>query len=247
VPLERDQRILDPSNHNLALSTGALDVWGYDPGVSRRHAEFMTATQGGEPDQASQYVTFVTAPRIYQLLRLRHALLKRPEGWQLGELPDPLPRLLLLHEAAVLSGRDAIFDALTSAQFDPRRTAILEQPPRPAPEPASGPESVALLDESTDHLTIEAQLSAPGLLLVTDGWAEGWVARALEGSVQQEYEVLPADSIVRAVPLAAGSHRLRLEYQAPGFRAGTWISIVALAVTLAGAAALRRRRGAPAG
>ena len=70
------------------------------------------------------------------------------------------------------------------------------------------------------------------LRLVTDGWADGWVARAREGSVQPEYEVLPADYVVRAVPLAAGSHRLRLEYRAPGWRAGAWISMVALLVGL---------------
>src|SRR6185436_5609724 len=57
LPNAGDQRILDPLNCNRALSTGALDIWGYDPGVSRRYAEFITATQGGDPDRASQYVT----------------------------------------------------------------------------------------------------------------------------------------------------------------------------------------------
>ncbi|HZM00234.1 MAG TPA: hypothetical protein VFD43_08285, partial [Planctomycetota bacterium] len=242
LPNDGDQRILDPLTGNRALSTGALDVWGYDPGVSRRYAEFMTATQGGDPGEASQYVSFRTFPSAYRMLRLRHALLERPQGWLLVELGDPLPRLLLLHEQRVETGRDAIFAALAEVGFDPARTVILEREPRPAPEPARGPERVELLDSSTDHLTIEADLSAPGLLLVTDGYSQGWVARALPGSAQSEYAVLPADYVLRGVPLEAGRHRLRLEYAPDGFRRGCWISIGALlGCTLAGAATLRRQ------
>jgi len=245
LPHEADQRILDPLDPDRALATGALDVWGADPGVSRRYAEFMTATQGGDPDQASQYLTFRDCPPIYRMLRLRHALLRQPQGWQLVELADPLPRLLLLHECRVEPGRDAIFAALAAPGFDPASTAILEREPRPAPEPVRGPERVELVDESTDQLTIEAQLSAPGLLLVTDGYSEGWVARALPGSAQADYQVLPADYVLRAVPLQAGRHRLRLEYAPAGFRRGAWISSVALLVgALAGAETLRRRSGA---
>src|SRR6185436_19489062 len=120
----------------------------------------------------------------YRLLRLRHALLRGPGGWQLRELPDPLPRLLLLHDCPRAAGRDAVLAALAADGFDPGTTAIVETEPQPAPEPARGEEHVELVDESTDQLTIEAQLSAPGLLLVTDGYSDGWVARGLPGSVQ---------------------------------------------------------------
>ena len=65
------------------MLTGRYDVWGYDPGVLRRYAEFMTFTQGGDPDHAGEYLRFLLpapgggAPklrlhRLYAMLRLRY-------------------------------------------------------------------------------------------------------------------------------------------------------------------------------
>jgi hypothetical protein len=202
----------------------------------------MTATQGGDADGASQYVTFRHYPGVYRMLRLRYALLERDQGFQQYEGTDLLPRLLLVHESRVLAGRDAILQAMSAESFDPRRTVILEQQPSPPLQPASGKESVALIDSSTDHLDIEARLSAPGLLLVTDGYSPGWVASALPGSDQQDYQVLPANYVLRGIPLAAGQHRLRLEYAPAAFERGRWISLASLALVAGLALAGRRAR-----
>ncbi len=54
-----DYRILElPFNFNDAIAIGANDVWGYDPMVLQRYAQLMTYSQGGDPDDASMYVTF---------------------------------------------------------------------------------------------------------------------------------------------------------------------------------------------
>ena len=116
--------------------------------------------------------------------------------------------------------------------FDPRQTVILEAEPDPAPAAAAAPGTVTLLDASTDQLTIAAELSAPAILLVTDAYRVGWRATALPGSVQQAYTVMPADWVLRAVPLAAGSHRLRLEYLPALFVVGRWVSAAALVLYL---------------
>jgi hypothetical protein len=51
--------------------------------------------------------------------------------------------------------------------------------------------------------------------------------------VQSKYELLPANYILRAVPLAAGHHYLRVEYAPREFAIGTWISLVAGVLFLA--------------
>ena len=53
-----------------------------------------------------------------------------------------------------------------------------------------------------------------------------WRAIALPGSAQANYQLLPANYVLRAVPLAAGHHRLRVEYASQAFEIGRWISIV---------------------
>ncbi|MGZ5566333.1 MAG: hypothetical protein ACXWKG_04895, partial [Limisphaerales bacterium] len=66
------------------------------------------------------------------------------------------------------------------------------------------------------------------ILLVTDAYSRFWKVHALEPSSQQNYEILPADYCLRAVPLAAGHHLLKMEYRPPAFTVGKWVSLVSV-------------------
>jgi uncharacterized membrane protein YfhO len=123
-----------------------------------------------------------------------------------------------------------IFSTLTNASFKMEEEVILESQPSPLPLPAREKGTVRLLASSTDYLKIEAEVAAPALLLITDSYSRGWRALALPGSAQARYEVMPADYCMRAIPLAAGRHWLRVEYSPPGFRVGKVVSIAALAL-----------------
>src|SRR6185312_2814420 len=92
---------------------------------------------------------------------------------------------------------------------------------------AEAPGSARIVAETPDSLTIEADAASPALLLITDPYSRDWRAVALAGSAQARYDLLPADYILRAVPLAAGRHRLRIEYAPPSFRIGLILSVLA--------------------
>jgi uncharacterized membrane protein YfhO len=124
--------------------------------------------------------------------------------------------------------RAKIFAVMNSANFDPRQEVILEQEPVPQPVPASETGFARILESSTDHLTIEAQLKSPAILLVTDSYSKDWKARPLPDSSQQNYEVLPANYCLRAVPLGTGKHRFRLEYLPAAFVVGRWVTVISL-------------------
>jgi len=97
------------------------------------------------------------------------------------------------------------------------------------------------LDESTDHVSLSVTLKEPAILLITDSYSSGWEAHALPGSVQSEYELLPANFALRAIPLSAGEHKLRVEYVPSlvivgvtvSFRSAVWLSAAAAMVYLA--------------
>ena len=74
--------------------------------------------------------------------------------------------------------------------------------------PGAEPGTVRLLSTTTDSLTITADVARPMLLLVTDSYSRYWRAVALTGSSQSEYQVLPADYALMAVPLGPGHHLL---------------------------------------
>ncbi len=223
-----DYRIINPRNPNSAMSLRVPDIWGYDPNVVRRYAEFITWTQGGDPDSATLYVKFTRFDPLYAMLRLDYVLGERAGKLETAEAPvRPMPHLQLIGNYRVLQSRDAIFGALRSESFDPTHEVILESEPEPRPASGENPGTVTLVESSTDTLTIQADLAQPSILLITDVYTQSWRAIPLPGSVQSKYDLLPANYVLRAVPLAAGHHHLRVECAPRGFVIGKWISIVA--------------------
>ena len=225
-----DYRVSVPPNPNSAISTGAQDIWGHDPGVLKRYAEFMTFTQGRNPESASQYLDLSRIHPLFGMLRGRYVLFS--EGGRQGfeEISSPLSRLELIQDWVLIGERDRIFSTMNSSSFDPRQLVILETVPDPAPVKTARPGTATITEKGTDYLVVEARLPAPAILLITDSYSKGWRAVALPGSVQQDYDLLPANYILRAVPLGAGNHHLRIEYAPAGYRIGKWISVVSLSL-----------------
>jgi hypothetical protein len=228
-PPNAKERVLNIANPNSASRFGAYDIWAYDPVILGRYAQFMAWTQHQNPDTAEMYVDFKHLHPLYRILRLHYVFLTENNEVKIGEYDKhPLPHLLLLDEYSVQRGRAAVFAAMNRKSFDPRREVILESEPNPRPQTGTTPGKVRLVGSSTDWLEIEADVPRPMILLVTDSYSKGWKAWGLSDSVQQEYSVLPANYVLRAIPLQAGHHHLRLEYLPRGFVVGKWISILAL-------------------
>lgn len=223
-----DYRIFNAAKMNSSMSTGGLDIWGYDSIVLRRYAEFMTFTQGYPPDEATQNVGFLRWNGLYRMLRCRFSLIPEGDKVTILEASDVLPWLQLIQDYVVMRDRDQMFRVMGDDSFDPRQMVILESPPYPKPVMSKERGTAMVIDSSTDYLTIEADLPHPSILLITDAYSRGWRARALPGSCQREYEVMPANYVLRAIPLSGGHHRIRVEYVPLAFRIGKWVSVAAV-------------------
>jgi hypothetical protein len=189
-----------------------------------------------------------------QMLRCRLVMLATDQGiLPAAGVIDPLPHLLMVHDWKIIPVRDARLTELTGLKFDPHEQVILEREPRVDGEPlgqaqgsalgqapgAADPalhadEPPVLLHSSTDWLEIEVNTSG-GILVVTDGYASGWHVEPIGAAPQATYEVLPANQLLRAIPLKAGHHHFILEYVPPGYRAGkivTGVALIACAVAM---------------
>ena len=222
-----DYRVLDFVRPNNGFLLGAGDLGGDSPAVLRRYAEFICFTQLADPDHAIQALPFQHLRPLYAMLRFRYAFFPMPGGrCQVVESTvPPLPRLLLVsNEQVIAGGRDAIFFAMQN--FDPGKLVLLESEPEPHPE--SGATGTAkLISDQPDELIIEADADKPTLLLVTDLYDRGWQVKALPDSSQQSYHLMPADYVLRAVPLSAGHHHLRIVYAPAAVPIGIGISVAA--------------------
>jgi uncharacterized membrane protein YfhO len=124
--------------------------------------------------------------------------------------------------------------------FDPRALVLLEAPPDPAPAASPPDGQVSVVDVSSDVVVVRAELAAPALLVMTDNYSVGWRVRSLDPDPPQRYALMPADHTLRAIPLAAGAHHLRLEYRPPAFAIGA--AVTAIAILLLGAACVQTYR-----
>jgi uncharacterized membrane protein YfhO len=165
------------------------------------------------------------------MLRCRYVIAESRDAHL--NIKDTLPRLLLVDRFRVMTNYHEILPTLTNDSFHADEEVILESQPAPAPQPAREKGTVKVLESSTDYATIEAEVKAPCLLLMTDAYSSGWRALALPGSSQARYQIMPANYCLRAIPLAAGHHLLRVEYSPLGYRIGKVVSIAGWPIFIA--------------
>jgi hypothetical protein len=225
-----DYRVFSKFIPNMAVSTGSRDIWGYGPVALKRYAQFMAYTQGIDPDKVTTYLQVNRYNRLFNMIRLKYIIQYGQHGFSIREVKDVMPRLNLIQECNFIQDRDAIFNEMGKTSFDPRKTVILETPPNLEFTKTDNVAYATIVDSSTDHITIKANLSAPSILLITDAYSTGWHIESMPGSIQNIYQILPANYCLMAIPLSAGEHIFRIEYLPIAFCVGKWISIASITV-----------------
>jgi hypothetical protein len=245
MPRDRRALLVLSQFSNLGMSMGFDSVWGYDPLVLRRYAKLMAASQGQDPDKASQYVAFRRA-RLGVLRMLRCGLVLVPDARQpVVQVPDVLPVAVLVGSWIELPTRDSIFTYVVRDEFDPRRGVVLERDPGIASGDAKVTGgTVEITGSGTDWLDLRVNTPRQALLLVTNNYARGWRAlpRGDTTPPQPRYEIIPANYVQQAIPLQAGLHALRIEYSPVEFRVGVWASAVSWLAFVGAVVVMYRRR-----
>jgi hypothetical protein len=220
---------IEYDNPYSAMTAGTLDIGGDDPSGLLRYKRYLDFTGGIDYDATPFGATAKYYDiRAWRMLRCRYLISERKQAYL--PIEGALPRLLLVDHFRVMTNYHEIFSTLTNASFHVGEEVILESQPDPAPQPPREKSTIRMLESSTDDLTIEADARTPLLLLMTDTYSSGWRALALPGSSQARYQIMPANYCLRAIPLAAGHHFLRIEYSPLGFRIGKGVSIAAWVV-----------------
>jgi hypothetical protein len=128
----------------------------------------------------------------------------REEGTWIYENEKWLPRAFIVHQTEVMP-RDEMWNRLET--LDPGRLALVEVGPHLSGTEQFTPAQVTF--HSPNHLTVETQLDAPGLLVVSEIWYPGW--KALDNG--HETDMVRTNAIFRGVPLETGHHVVELQYR----------------------------------
>jgi hypothetical protein len=130
------------------------------------------------------------------------------------ENPLALPRVMY-----VADWKTADFNALIKTgawpKFDPTRTVLLEQAPEGFDEqPALGGRraavgQVSIVRYENTLVEVEVRTEQPGFVVLNDVWHPWWTATVDDAPS----EILRANVLFRAVPVPAGRHRLRFQFE----------------------------------
>ncbi|MBZ0268236.1 YfhO family protein [bacterium] len=179
------------------------------------------------------------------------------DGVRVYENRNALPRAWITHRSEVLEAENVRAAIRTSrlpdgTPWNPRDVALLEEP-RPE-EPAEGaptPDGATGVEASVEasvelvaptEMRVVTRSRSPGLLVLGDVAYPGWRA-TVDG---EETPVLRCDYVLRAVPIPAGEHVVRLRFRPVSLGVGRAISAMASLALLALVAWEMRRARAPA-
>jgi hypothetical protein len=161
------------------------------------------------------------------------------------EFPDSLPRVYFPKRALTIQGKDAVLKYMTSGQFDPAETAIIEEKP-PFDITASDGNRASIKTWGLHRIEILAETKTPSLLAVSEiFYPAGWKAY-VDG---KEAKIYKTDYALRSLFLEPGRHDVVMEFKPKMFRIGLLVTLAAsgflILGTIIGAASGRRKRAAP--
>lgn len=168
-----------------------------------------------------QFEARVGSWRRWQLLNVEYVLSRRDlDGpglervYEQGEVKvyrvgDPFPRAWVVHTTALASDDEALA-LLDDETFDPRAIAILPPESRGVSSGGQGTlAGVQVVKAAPGRLILETASGSAGLLVVGQPFYPGWQAR-VDGQPAPIHRV---DYMLQGISLAAGSHRVELEYR----------------------------------
>jgi hypothetical protein len=146
----------------------------------------------------------------------------------------------MVNNAVVIESKAERLKVLGQGQWDPRKTAILEEyPPGAPPVPTEGSAGTARIkSRKAGEYLLEAENDADAFLILSEAYYPGWSAE-VDG---KPADVLPANHLIQAVRLPPGKHVVRFAYRSRYLGAGAAIAFLAALVPVAIELVRRRRR-----
>ncbi len=243
---------------DVDLGVARVSSEGLLPGDGNAGMVFLIRDVTGNtplhPDYYDQFLEQVPELRWWQLLNVAFVLTERQIehgglGFVLEDGGQRLYQLFLnrrsawvVHDYQLAQDQDAAIELAAGASLEPYTTIILEEEPEPRPQPAAGSEQVTVSSFGQQRLVTDVHLDSPGVVVWSEIWYPGWVAR-VDG---EQVTTLRAYGMLRAVSLPAGSWQVEWRYEPLTVRLGAALSLLGLLVT-GGLALLQRRRRRPPG
>lgn len=232
--------VVDSLRENTSVMSGVAILPGYDAAMPSVLAQVFASHRRDALRLLAVDYALMAAPSP-DVARPGLQVVSTPfAGVHLYRVERSLPRAFLAGSVTRLSARELNAHLLDPDVLD-GRTALLSAPSAVAPSAPADPTPCALERYEPGSITARCPAQHAAMAVFVEQYAPGWQA-SVDG---QRAPVVPVDRLLVGVPVAAGAHRIRLEYRAPGLAPGAGLSLLAWGLIALSAWQLRasRRRG----
>jgi hypothetical protein len=218
---------------NRYAAFGIESVGGYQPAKLRIYDDLIrSGAISSLPVLAMLNARYIVTDQA--LPEDRFPLVARASGSQglrVYENPAALPRAWFVAQARTTSDPRALLEQIASPEFDPSRTAWLQED-EAAGIPSAFSEGQVRSCESGAQLTrldVSVAGPAPALLVMSEiSYPPGWVAR-IDG---EETAILRVNHVLRALLVPPGEHEICVEAVSRKLRGGILASRICAAIVL---------------
>ena len=141
-----------------------------------------------------------------------------------------LNRINFYYDYQTEEDKNKIYERLSDKNFDIFNTIILEKEPQYKPY-TKGEYVLNILNFNENSIEFECTTTEPTIILYTDNYSRDWKAYEIDNP-KQEYDVICADYLYKAISVDKGHHKIRIEYKPLSFIVGLWISIISWVIFL---------------
>ncbi|MBT3376601.1 MAG: hypothetical protein HN742_01675 [Lentisphaerae bacterium] len=220
--------VSDPAVYRLARAVGVGDTLGQSDIESAWRSSLSLSRYSYIHDMLPT-ADDRTVMRLLRALNVRGVITGPPWAeliaspsqplWQIVEIPDALPRALLVSTWRTVDSFKDGLSLLSGGDIDLSREALLEPLPGTTLPPASGgasPGNVKSIDYSVNGVVIRAHAERACLLVLNDTWFPGW--QATVNGVPEP--VIRANLLFRAIALPPGDCDVVFRYSPRPWRVG---------------------------
>ncbi len=163
-----------------------------------------------------------------------------PDGVRLYEAVGVRPRFAWADRVTPASG---LTDAVEKLLFEPERVGlpggvVVEDADIAPPDPTG---TVRVAREGLNHVILDVDSAAAGLLVFNDTFDAGWTA-SIDG---RPAPIIRTNAVVQSVRVAAGAHRVEFRYWPKGLTTGIMASGLGVVAALSLAAVVRQNPRSP--
>lgn len=220
IPARRiPQRLLEAEMRDMASRRRLLDIAAVQ--------FFVTPDQLSSPNRAAAR-QFIASAGLSRPLEV--------DDFSVARNPNAVPRAFVTYKTRRAPEVDRLLAQMSAPGFDPLAASFVEGNFALTGGVARAGHAVRIVRDEMTVVEIDAELQAPGLLVLADSYYDGWTA-----TVDNEPALIYATNhLFRGVPVPAGPHRVRFEFRPVSVWSGAALSATCVLLLAGTIFAVRR-------